>query len=217
MDKHLYEKLFSTERMLKYFRRFPTNDEKAIALYHANISVSEAFYPVLAVFEVALRNSLNRELKDFFGTEDWYLHIENTTGLRNLKNEINTAKRHIANRNETITSSKVVAELTLGFWVRLLNAEYEKILWKPLRRAFPYANKKDRQRNKISAPINNIRAFRNRVFHHEPIVWNLEKLNEIHEEILMVLNWLNRDLDSILVKIDRVQDVLTKIKKEIYL
>lgn len=216
MDKHLYEKLFSTERMQKYFQRFPTSDEKAMALYQANISISEAFYPVLAVFEVALRNSLNRELKDHFGTGDWYLHIESTPGLRNLKNEINTAKRHIANRNETITGSKVVAELTLGFWVRLLNAEYERILWKPLRRAFPYVDKKDRQRNKISAPINNIRAFRNRVFHHEPIAWNLTKLNELHQEILTVMTWLNKDLHLIISKIDRVQATLAATKKEIY-
>ena len=197
MNRQLYEKLFSTERMQKYFHRFPNDDAKAIELYHANIRISEAFYPVLAVFEVALRNSLNRELIAYFGTEDWYLQIESTTGLRNLKNEINTAKRHISNRNETITGSKVVAELTLGFWVRLMNAEYERILWKPLRRAFPFADKKDRQRNKISAPINNIRAFRNRVFHHEPIAWNLTKLNELHQEILTVLKWLNKDLHLI--------------------
>ncbi len=37
---------------------------------------------------------------------------------------------------EVITPSKIVAELTLGFWVSLLNAEYERILWKDLRRPF---------------------------------------------------------------------------------
>ena len=37
-----------------------------------------------------------------------------------------------------IVPSKVIAEITLGFWVRLFNAEFERILWKDLRRAFPF-------------------------------------------------------------------------------
>ena len=182
MDKHFYEKVFSTQRMENYFNRYPNDERKAITHYKSNIELSESFYSVLSMFEVALRNSLNRELTEYFGTNDWYLRVESVPGLRNLKSSINTAKRHIANRNETITANKVIAELTLGFWVRLFNAEYELILWKPLRKAFPYLEKQRRQRNNVSAPINKIRDFRNRVFHHEPISWNLERLEETHTD-----------------------------------
>jgi len=125
MNRQFYEKVFSTQRMEKYFKRYPDNESKAIEHYHSNIELSESFYSVLSIFEVALRNCLNRELTEYFGTEDWYLKVESVPGLRNLKNSINTAKKHIANRNENISANKVVAELTLGFWVRLLNAEYE--------------------------------------------------------------------------------------------
>ncbi len=44
----------------------------------------------------------------------------------------------------------------LGFWVSLLNSEYERLLWKDLRRAFPFMPKKDRQRKNVSAPLNTI-------------------------------------------------------------
>lgn len=213
MDRHFYEKVFSTQRMEKYFNHYPNNDEKAILHYTSNIKLSESFYSVLSMYEVALRNSLNRELTEHFGTSEWYLRINTINGLRNLTSSINTAKRHIANRNETITANKVIAELTLGFWVRLLNAEYERILWKPLRKAFPYIEKSERQRNNISAPINKIRDFRNRVFHHEPISWRLDKLEETHRRIIMVMGWINKDLPDLAKSIDRVPNVLEKARQ----
>lgn len=108
--------------MKKYFHRYPNDEKKAIKHYELNIEISESFYPVLSMFEVALRNSLNRELTKYFESEDWYLKVESVPGLRNLKNNLNPAKRHITRRNENITAHKVVAELTLGFWVRLFNA-----------------------------------------------------------------------------------------------
>lgn len=214
MDRQFYEKVFSNQRMEKYFNRYPDNEQKAIEHYHSNIELSESFYSVLSIFEVAFRNSLNRELTEYFGTEDWYLKVESIPGLRNLKNNINTAKKHIANRSENITANKVIAELTLGFWVRLLNAEYELVLWKPLRKAFPYVDKKQRQRNKVSAPINKIRDFRNRIFHHEPVSWNLDKLEETHNRIIMVMGWLNKDLPEIAKMHDRTIEIIEKTRNK---
>lgn len=212
MDKHYYDKIFSTERMRKYFEKYPNEESKAIEHYHLNIELSESFYPLLSIFEVALRNSLNRELIIFFGTSDWYLKMVATTGLKNLSGEIKKAQRHIANRKKMVTGSKIVAELTLGFWVQLLNAEYERILWKPIRRAFPYMEKKIRQRKHVSAPVNKIRNFRNRVFHHEPIAWNSEALKNIHEDILKVIGWISKDLPEISKRSDRASNKMNELK-----
>ena len=214
MSKRYYEKVFSNQRMEKYFKRYPNDDKKAISHYHLNIELSESFYSCLSMFEVALRNSLNRELTEKFGT-DWYLKLESIPGMKNLKNNIQLAKRHIINRNENITANKVVAELTLGFWVRLLNAEYERILWKPLRKAFPFMDKSQRQRNNVSAPINKIRNFRNRVFHHEPISWNLDRLEETHKTIFEVMEWLNNDLPDIAKEYDRVPKTIEKARQKL--
>lgn len=215
MDRYFYEKVFSTQRMKKYFNHYPNDDQKALLHYKYNIELSESFYSVLSIFEVALRNSLNRELTNYFKSPDWYLQIGSINGLWNLRNSINTSTKHIANRNETITANKVIAELTLGFWVRLLNAEYERILWKPLRKAFPYIQKNERQRNRVSAPINKIRDFRNRIFHHEPISWRLDKLEDTHNHIIMVMGWINKDLPNLSKTIDRVPEVLKKVRAHI--
>ena len=126
--------------------------------------------------------------------------------------EVSTAQNLITKRHELVTPSKIVAELTLGFWVRLFNAEFERTLWKDLRRAFPYLQKKDRQRHNLSAPLNNFRNIRNRIFHNEPICWNFTRLQKMHDEIIMILGWINKDLPGWLHPADRFNSVLTEVK-----
>ncbi|HMW31832.1 MAG TPA: Abi family protein [bacterium] len=213
MDKAWFQKVFSEERTQKYFETYPANDKKAIEHYACNIMISEAFYPALSIFEVALRNSVNRELETMFHTQDWYQQIPTTAGLVKLNKDISNAKRQIMMRNEAITASKVVAELTLGFWVRLFNTEYERILWKNLRLAFPYLEKRKRQRHTVSAPLNRIRDFRNRVFHNEPVCWNINSLENNHKTIVETLFWLNKDLPDYLNTTERFHTVLNEVRK----
>ena len=215
MNKQYFEKIFSTERMLKFFNHYPGDNEKAMKHYHANIALSEAFYPVLSVFEVALRNSINRELTTMFNSTEWYVHFQSTPGLRDLNKDISATQRQITKRGENITAPKMVAELTLGFWVRLFNVEYELILWKHLRLAFPYMPKTNRKRNNVSAPLNRIRNFRNRVYHNEPIAWNFKALEDIHSEIITVLSWMNDRLPVFIKVNDRFAETINKIKAEL--
>lgn len=212
MNKHLVEKIFSNARMYKYFEKYDFDEAKAIIHYKVNIEVSESFYPLLSVFEVALRNSINRELIAYFKTDDWFLHLAPITGLKALNQEITKAQRLITKRGESINASKIVAELTLGFWVRLFNAEYVNILWKDLRRSFPNMLKQERKRHNVSSSLNKIRNFRNRIFHQESITWNFEFLEQIHFELYKVLGWLNKDLPDFVNPIDRFPFVLTQAK-----
>lgn len=200
--------------MERYFILYPNDESRAVKHYQSNIKLTEAFYTSLSVLEVALRNALSRELKTMTGRDDWYVIFANTPGLTKLNKYITQATKQIAGRHEQITTSKIIAELTLGFWVSLLNAEYERLLWKDLRRAFPYIPKKDRKRKNVSAPLNRFRAFRNRVFHNESICWNMKKVQEIHDELLLVLEWINKDLPEWLTEIDRFENVQEQIKIE---
>ena len=200
--------------MERYFILYSNDESRAVKHYQSNIKLTEAFYTSLSVLEVALRNALSRELKTMTGRDEWYVIFANTPGLTNLNKYITQASKQIAGRHEQITTSKIIAELTLGFWVSLLNAEYERLLWKDLRRAFPYIPKKDRKRKNVSAPLNRFRAFRNRVFHNESICWNMKKVQEIHDELLLVLEWINMDLPEWLKEIDRFENVQEQIKIE---
>ena len=149
--KDLFEKVFSEDRMKKYFLLYPDDEQKAVKHYQCNIMLSEAMYPCLSVFEVELRNSVVRELVAFAKREEWYVAFSTTPGLMELNKYISTAKKQIAARGEDITTAKITAELTWGFWTSLFNRNYERILWKDLRRSFPFVKKANRQRKVVPA------------------------------------------------------------------
>jgi hypothetical protein len=215
MDKKFFEKVFSEKRLEKYFKRYDGKTEKAITHYRCNIELSEAFYPCISTFEIVLRNAISRELSVLFGREDWYSVFAITPGLMSLNKYISQANKQIAGRKEYSSPSKIIAELTLGFWVSLFNVEYERILWKDLRRVFPNMPKTERQRKNVAPPLNHFRTFRNRVFHHEPISWNLKKTAQIHTEMLTVMNWMNRDIPLWIAPFDRFDTVFQKVEKEL--
>ena len=207
-----FERILSAKRMQRYKDAANGDTRKAMALYRHNLRLSQEMFTIVSCFEVALRNALSRELETMTGREDWYVIFSNTPGLVNLNRYITQASKQITSRHETITPSKIVAELTLGFWGSLLNSKYEKILWKHLRRAFPYMPKNLRQRKNLSAPLNTIRAFRNRVFHNESICWNLNRVTDIHKELLLVMGWINQDIPEWIDKLDRFEEVKQSIK-----
>lgn len=211
-NKIFFEKVFSNKRLERYFKLYPQDEAKAILHYQCNLRLAESFYVSLSVFEVTLRNALSRELETMTGRQDWYAVFPNTPGLANMNRYITQANKQIAGRHESSTPSKVVAELTLGFWVSLLNSEYERILWKDLRRAFPFMPKKQRQRKNVSAPLNTFRTFRNRVFHNESICWNLQRVEEIHQEMVTVMGWINKDVPAWLQQVDRFHEVCKEIR-----
>lgn len=205
---------------------FPTNGwsgisvfiptmKRAILHYQCNIQLAEAFYVSLSVFEVTLRNALSRELETMTNRADWYAVFPTTPGLVKLNRYITQANKQIVGRHERLTPPKVIAELTLGFWVSLLNSEYERLLWKDLRRAFPFMPKCDRKRKNVSAPLNTFRTFRNRVFHNESICWNMHRVEDIHNELVMVLGWMNKDIPGWLQQIDRFAEVSSSIKAKL--
>ena len=198
--------------MERYFLLYPNDENRAIKHYECNLMLAESLYVSLSVLEVTLRNALSRELETMTGREDWYAIFPTTAGLRSLNRYITEASQHIVPRNEQITPSKIIAELTLGFWVSLLNSEYERTLWQALRKAFPYMPKKERQRKNVSTPLNTFRRFRNRVFHNESICWNLARVEEIHDEMLKVIGWMNRDLPEWVVAQERFEIVCSEIR-----
>lgn len=214
-NKQFFEKVFSAKRMERYYRIHSENIEMAITHYECNLLLSESFYITLSTFEVALRNAFHRELMVMSGREDWYNLFLNDPKYKNLHPYIINAKNQIYRRGENITPSKIVSELTFGFWTTLVNAEYEQLLWKSLRKAFPNIPKTERKRKIISSAINRFRKLRNRVFHNESICWNINFIENIHKELLTVLEWINVDLISWTIKLDCFNKTCNDIKTKL--
>ncbi len=207
-----------TEQQIKYFLSQPRinvylaqtgNDlEKAYKLYKINIELSEAFYPVLAVLEVALRNNINEKLKAHFNDSFWFKNYL----PQQFQSFVSDAEQKISSQHKTITADRIVAEFNFGFWNRLFNRHHGKLLWKILFHAFPFLPKHFRKRDTIDDSLYNIRTLRNRVYHYEPIFRNLEDLESQYDNMLTFLSWMDKDLPNLLQGIDRFKDILYRAK-----
>ena len=205
---------FSQQRFNKYLAFHHGNEAKAIAHYKANLRLAESLYVSLSVFEVTLRNALSRELSNLAGKEDWTELFSTNPDMLSLAPYIDQAKSQISKRKETITTDKIISELTFGFWVMLLNSQYERVLWKSLRKAFPNMPKAERQRKNISAPCNSLRRLRNRIFHHEAICWDLDYVTGLHYDLIKVLGWMNADVPDWLSTVDHFNAICADIRRE---
>jgi Abi-like protein len=157
---------------------------KAIQLYERNTLFSQTLYGVLQPLEIAFRNSIHQVMTGHTGHADWYERAPMRT--RELES-VHEAKANIIRWNNAVTSSRVVAELTFGFWTKLIGREYEKTLWVPhLHRAFPHLRKPDRL--KVFSRFDSIKQLRNRIAHHERII--SRDLAKDYAEIIETIGWI---------------------------
>jgi hypothetical protein len=83
---------------------------------------------------------------------------------------------------------RVVAELTFGFWTRLISRDYEKTLWVPyLHKALPHLPSR-RDRIAVFNRLDSIRGLRNRIAHHEKIL--SRNLGQDYEDIVETIGWI---------------------------
>ena len=128
----------SADRFCSYLAAAHGDERVAIRHYEHNTALSEALYSVLQGFEVALRNSIHHTMIRETGKENWFDHF----GLNSAELEsIQRAKEKITKKAKSVMPSRIVAELTFGFWVALAARHYDARLWVPhLRKAFPRKN-----------------------------------------------------------------------------
>ena len=185
MKISLIKKYISTER----FRSYSGIDE-----YLENLVFSKKAYIPLSILEISLKNSINDLLTDKLG-ENW---LENKDFLTNDSlRKIEEAKKILYKRAELISKSKIIAELSFGFWVNLFKKPYEKKLrTKDIQKIFtnlPPKKEKIINREVIYKELNHIRNFRNRVFHYEKVI-NKDNYNQIFDEIDEVLFYFDKEL-----------------------
>ena len=185
MKISLIKKYISSER----FRSYSGIDE-----YLENLVFSKKAYIPLSILEISLKNSINDLLTDKLG-ENW---LENKDFLTNDSlRKIDEAKKILFKRAELISKSKIIAELSFGFWVNLFKKPYEmKLRTKDIQKIFtnlPPKKEKMINREVIYKELNHIRNFRNRVFHYEKVI-NKDNYNQIFDEIDEVLFYFDKEL-----------------------
>ena len=186
MNDAIITKYISEARFSKY---------DSIEEYKENIQLSMNFYIPLSVIEISLRNAINSQFSIFYG-QNWLLNEAQFLQADALT-KIAHAKDKLTKRNETITHSKLTAELTFGFWTSLFQKPYDKTMrLQTLRGIFsnlPRKEGKPIDRKVMSSKLDHIRKFRNRIFHFEKII-NKEEYKNINEEIDEILIFLHKDI-----------------------
>lgn len=192
----IINQILSPKRFNSYLTRCENNAQNALEYYVANAKISEATYWSLQAFEVALRNKIHFALTRHFGTPEWYNQWLISEEFADFHAKIIETKNVLKLRNEPINPDKMIAEFMLGFWVKMFNAKYERLLWKPLRIIFQNMPKNERQRNNVAGALNKVRNFRNRVYHYEPICWDFKATNNNYSNIIDVIQWLDTEFQN---------------------
>lgn len=178
------ERTITTERLSRYLRATKQNLSKAIELYELNVHLSEILYGLLHGLEVTIRNAEHLALSISFGTPFWY---DRPATLDFGQPQLGAAgpswHEHAALSPywmDQIAAAKtkpgaagkpgeVVAELTFGFWVDLIQQNNHRSLWvgRRLHSAFPNAHRK---RADIHDRLKTLQLLRNRISHQEPVL-----------------------------------------------
>jgi len=204
-----YQKLeyyLSQPRLDRFLVATGNSKSKAQKLYRINLRTAQAFYPVLNLFEIFFRNMVHYQVSSYFANPNWIITEKNgfmnhpslTSSRFFLKTSISKAERTIHRKGGIVTTGSIIAEQSFGFWTSLFDTHHYRLIGGIVIHCFP--NKPNHvNRNIINQKLNNIRGFRNRVYHNEPICFNRNAIDfteaaNIKTEIYELLKWIDADL-----------------------
>ena len=198
----------SAERFATYLAAAGHNHDRAQKLYIWNAQIGETFHIPIQAVEVALRNGVNRALTAKYGP-DWWMNqafLQAIDGHR--KTDLNTVRRRIENQKIMLATGQVVAGLSFGFWVGMLQRRYNSILWASYSGiSFPDLPQGE-TRNSLFQRAKTVAHLRNRISHHEPIFYR--DVSADYAAIMTLLNWISPATHDWVRPHCRVQEVLRR-------
>ena len=145
----------------------------ALTLYRHNIKLCQKCYGVLNIFEIVLRNSINEHFVNYFSDPDWIRHQMAAGGMLTHHPQRQNVLKTIADLDASgkYTNDRVVSSVTFGFWTYLFNRVPFRLGGQSILQVFPGRTKGLGQRA-IFNELQDIKAFRNRIAHHEAICFD---------------------------------------------
>jgi len=246
LDYNNIQKYISSSRLQGYEWVCNGNNRKTLKLYQTNLRLSQAFYPLLSLCEVILRNALNEELTNYFKDTEWLKNqlngfmnhssltfIDKRTGQQKanlfLQKSVNNTIRDLG---KNATQCKIIADLNFGFWTALFDKTHYAILKGCPIQIFPNLPT-GANRRQVYQMLLRIRDFRNRIYHNEAIifskdtngnpVFDITHAQTIYSDIHDFFSWLNLDfrcwtkrIDNINFEIDRANCMMKKYPAKTY-
>ncbi|MFA7647850.1 MAG: hypothetical protein WCY15_12850 [Phenylobacterium sp.] len=194
----------STPRLGRYLADSGGILDAALSLYERNARISEAFHRPLQGLEVCLRNHLNDRLAARYGTH-WYRTTAAPLTPATIE-KLDKAMNDLQRSRLPINQGSVVAELNFGFWVTLLSRPYARSLWPPTFSGIFHEGGRRMSWQTVHRRMNELRDFRNRVAHHEPI-YHLNPA-QVHADIIQATAWICPDTAAWILEHSQVPRVL---------
>ena len=210
--------LLSEARMSKYNRVTHGDKVRTVQLYHHNLKLSQRLFGVIGMFEVALRNAIYNHYCNSFNDTEWI--TEQAAPGKLLEHEADEVLR-VKNdfiRKDVYSADKMVASFSFGFWTYLFTRRNYKVGGKTLLQIFPNRCKGLKQTD-VYNDLTQIREFRNRIAHHEPICFDANHLlsttyaYRLYTLIRTYLEYMGYDADKVLKIVEKPDGVLRDIER----
>lgn len=230
-----FRQAMSMSKLAPYEATMGGDPTMGSVLFLWNLTVSVAFFEIISVAEVAMRNAMHDQLSTAFGSH-WF-SSRDLFDDRSVR-AFNTAWQQLRLGPGTLVTSvmpgKFVGELSFGGWTSLLDAggwhgrdplrircDYENTLWRPcLHSAFP--NNKRGTRKPVHIVARQVQTVRNRIAHHEPLLWGVpdphspmrrNSLSIVHDQVMTLVEFVDKDVSDWLRGVSRVPALLSNPPK----
>jgi len=217
-----FEKAISTARLNRYLNACLGDKLKALELYRLNIELSQEFYAILSLFEIALRNTINEHYTIQFNDKEWLKNQCTGTGFLNnvvfstqykSRRKVDEAVRNLG---MGYTHDRLVAAISLGFWVSLFAPMQFRIAGQTLHKIF-INRPKGISAKDLYKDLLLILEFRNRIAHYEPICFNINHQKDLayaqqhYDLIVEKTNWMGFTARNFFDGLDNIQQTIITV------
>lgn len=219
MSNSAFHTAISAPRFQRYLSACGDH-HRALQLYRANIELSQQMYGVIGIFEVILRNSIDRHMIAQKG-ESWLEDAASVGGYLDLSSGCEDAFHAIHEAIHRLglkfSHDALIAKLSFGFWTFQFGAKEFAASGSTLLGIFPNRPFGTKQKL-VFKLLSKINEIRNRIAHYEPVcfkddVIDVSKAQKRYQLIKELLQWLGCDPKEVLSGIDEVEKAIHNIKK----
>jgi len=222
-DIKAFRALLGEARFSRYLAAANDDEGRALSIYQWNAEAAQAFYLPIQIWEICLRNQMNRFLCWKYNGSWPY---DDRRAVRQLQGQDRTKLLEVRQRQERerqvpqATTDSIAADLTAGFWVSLLANRYANHLsWRyNLTRVFPNAPADWRLQpsgwsaTKPYSFCGDVLSLHNRIAHHEPIF--AMDLSGLHFKLGVLVAAMSNAAFSYLSSHCTVQEILSRNSRQ---
>lgn len=225
MKIELRNKYLSRQRFNRYLLATGNNNIRATKLYSANIRLAQAFHPLVSQFEVVLRNALNTVLATHFADPDWIINQKNgfmhhpslASSHYFLRSSVQKTENNLRRRAIPITAGKIISDQMFGFWLAFFVPHHYALI--SGRSIYVFHHKPTTEnRASIHQKLDDIKNFRNRMNHCEPLCFNGNTIDctqalAVRAILYDLIQWIDPGLGAYFQSIDTISTKTSQIMR----